>query len=157
MNILLKEKARNIDPTTLSARAREELNNLREELGGTLRPIDLVNFARDPKTALHTYFDWDDSLAAEKWRLHQARMFINVKFSTIQSESKTYRVKTFTSLKEDRGKVSYRYTIDVLGDPVKRESMLEQAKLELKSIKKRYEVLHELASIWDAIDLVVKE
>jgi len=157
MNVLLEEKARTIDPTTVSARARKELTSLREELGGTLRPIDVVNFARDSKTALHSYFDWDDSKAAEKWRLHQARMFISVKFSTIQSGLKTYKVKTFISLREDRGNVSYRGIVDVLNDPVKRESMLDQAKVELKSIKKRYEVLHELASIWDAIDLVIDE
>ena len=43
---------------------------------GVLEPAAVVDYARDPDTALHAYFDWEDSVAAEKWRIEQARRII---------------------------------------------------------------------------------
>jgi hypothetical protein len=43
---------------------------------GRLIPADLVEDARDPDSPLHAYFTWDDTEAAEKYRLHQARTII---------------------------------------------------------------------------------
>ena len=40
---------------------------------GLLDPRRVVDYARDPDTALHSKFEWDDSLAAEQRRLRQAR------------------------------------------------------------------------------------
>lgn len=36
----------------------------------------VVKKASDPKSCLHKFFDWDDSLAAQQWRLQQARVLI---------------------------------------------------------------------------------
>ncbi len=47
-----------------------------EEETGTLRVDDVIDEARDPDSPLHTEFDWDDSVAAEKWRREQARELI---------------------------------------------------------------------------------
>ena len=42
--------------------------------GGKLRPKDVVEFARNPATALHECFEWDDKKAAVQGRLwEQAR------------------------------------------------------------------------------------
>jgi hypothetical protein len=48
---------------------REELAKLKKR--GKLSPSDVVEFARDEKTALHSCFEWDDSVAAREYRLHQ--------------------------------------------------------------------------------------
>jgi len=52
----------------------QELKSL--ERDGKLYPADVVNAARSPSSPLHPYFDWDDSSAAEKYRLDQARALI---------------------------------------------------------------------------------
>lgn len=44
--------------------------------GGALRPDDVVDDARDPKSPLHDQFEWDDSVAAHKYRISQARTLI---------------------------------------------------------------------------------
>ena len=36
------------------------------------KPSDLVRLAKNKKSPLHTYFDWDDASAANKWRHSQA-------------------------------------------------------------------------------------
>jgi hypothetical protein len=43
---------------------------------GMLKPEAVVNAARDAANPLHPCFTWDDSKAAEKQRLHEARLLI---------------------------------------------------------------------------------
>ena len=54
----------------------QELNRLAKEHGGNLTPEIVIAAAKDPDSALHEQFDWDDDSAAHKWRLHQARALI---------------------------------------------------------------------------------
>jgi hypothetical protein len=57
-------------------RVQQELQAIADRHDGKLPASAVVDFARDPSTALHARFDWDDSEAAEKWRLEQARTII---------------------------------------------------------------------------------
>lgn len=41
-----------------------------------IRPVDVVDAARDSKSPLHRFFEWDDGVAAEAFRLVQARNLI---------------------------------------------------------------------------------
>lgn len=63
------------DNKGLRPEVREELLRLQTE-EGSLRPDDVVYAARDPDSILHTLFEWDDTLAAEKYRKNQARRLI---------------------------------------------------------------------------------
>lgn len=47
-----------------------------ERAYGQITPTDVVDAARDPASPLHGHFEWDDSAAAEEWRLAQARTLI---------------------------------------------------------------------------------
>lgn len=53
----------------------ERLRELERD-NGRLIPADIVEAARDPGSPLHSHFTWDDSEAAEKYRLMQARTLI---------------------------------------------------------------------------------
>lgn len=55
-------------------RVVERLHEL--ERDGRLQPADVVTDARDPTSPLHSHFEWDDSVAAERHRLSQARTLI---------------------------------------------------------------------------------
>jgi hypothetical protein len=46
------------------------------ESNGTLTASAVLADARDPRSPLNSWFDWDDSSAAEKYRLAQARRLI---------------------------------------------------------------------------------
>lgn len=46
------------------------------EREGRLSPYDVVDAARDPTHVLHNHFEWDDTVAAERFRLSQARRLI---------------------------------------------------------------------------------
>jgi len=57
-----------------SKAAREAMVAL--EHRGRLTAAAVVDSARDPQSPLHRYFEWDDTSAAESWRLEQARSLI---------------------------------------------------------------------------------
>lgn len=44
--------------------------------GGTLTPQAVVAAAKDPTNPLHNYFEWRDDIAAEAFRIDQARTLI---------------------------------------------------------------------------------
>lgn len=46
------------------------------EKKGRLTPRAVVEAARDPNSPMHACFEWDDSVAGDKWRIEQARRLI---------------------------------------------------------------------------------
>lgn len=53
----------------------EEILRIEREKG--LTPENIVIEAKKKTSPLHKFFEWDDSLAGEKWRLAQARILVN--------------------------------------------------------------------------------
>lgn len=122
-----------------------------EEMGDKdITPEKVLDIARDENTELHKCFEWDDGIAAEKYRLSQARQIIrflivkpderkeeedNVRVFQISSEPQTYQpIKMFVE-NEDEYKV-----------------LLKRAKAELVAIRNRYKQLSELEEVFAAID-----
>jgi hypothetical protein len=58
--------------------ARLEVLALADKHKGKFTPAMLVAAARKPTSALHRRFEWDDTIAGQKYRLYQARLIINV-------------------------------------------------------------------------------
>lgn len=50
-------------------------------------PKKIVNLARPRNSPIHKYFEWDDTLAAEKFRLSQARNLINALYVSVRGET----------------------------------------------------------------------
>lgn len=129
----------------------DELERIRMENGGILRPADVVNAAKEEKNLLHDCFEWDDSKAAHDHRLWQARELIRVTIRVLPSSEKT--VRAYVSLVDDRKKDGgYRSIIDVLTDEELSRRMLEQALHELNSVRRKYHMLKELSDVFNAID-----
>jgi hypothetical protein len=134
------------------ASVRSELEFIRRMNGGVLRPKDVVDFARDESTALHARFDWDDSSAAEKYRLEQARMLIRFEVRIIDEK----RVPAYFSFAEDRRVGdSYRAVVEIMRDDELREKMIAQALREAQVWAKRYERFCELRTIVAEIGRVI--
>jgi hypothetical protein len=53
-----------------------ELNRMAKKNGGKITPRMVVDAARDEDSPLHSYFEWDDAIAAEKYREMQARTLL---------------------------------------------------------------------------------
>lgn len=53
-----------------------ELNRMSKANGGKITPEALVAAARSEDSPLHSYFEWDNDVAAEKYRMMQARTLL---------------------------------------------------------------------------------
>lgn len=140
----------------LSKIQAEELERIRSAHGGILYPEKVVEAARDENSPLHGAFEWEDTVAAEKYRLSQARYLIRHVRVEIRDPDKPkgILVRKYVSLSPDRvpGNNAFRHTGDVLSDAELYALMLEDAKNELTAFRKKYGTLKALGDILDAID-----
>ncbi len=136
---------------------RKELELIRTEHNGLLRPHDVVKFARDPKTSLHKKFTWDDTKAAEEYRLWEARALIRV--AVIVEENTSEEVRAYVSITDNRGKEGgYMAVAEVLDNKKLRARMLQDAIDDLNFFRDKYNSLKNLSEIkpvFVAIDEVI--
>lgn len=131
--------------------AGEECARLESE--GRLTPHNLVEESRPEDAPLHNCFEWDDSIAAEKWRTTQAAYIIRSVEVTIEKSNEPTRA--FVATVSD-GKREYQSIGYVLRDTSSREYLLEQAKRELASFRRKYQNLFELSQVFEAIDEIAE-
>jgi hypothetical protein len=135
----------------------EELEQIRQMHGGLLKPEDVVQFARNKRTALHSEFEWDDAKASAEYRLEQARRVIRVSVTVLPSPySDQTPVRAYVSVASDRVQPGggYRAFADVMSDDDKRAELVNEAIGEAKRWRRKYERLRELVPIFRAIDKV---
>lgn len=132
----------------------KELKRIAAANGGELLPANVVAAASNPESALHSQFDWDDSTAAQKYRLHQARNLIRVVVSYVSAGDGTeVPCRVFVSLTPNReDNTGYRVTTDVMSDAAMRAQLLADAKDDMKRFAAKYRRLTELADVFDAIE-----
>lgn len=124
-----------------------------EERDGILRPQAVVEFARDPGTALHTQFEWNDGKAGEQYRVWQARQLIRVQVTYLGQEQT--EAPAFISLVVDRySEGGYRSIAHVLTDEELRDKMLADAKRDLETFRRKYQGLVELTRVFKELDRV---
>src|SRR3972149_10762515 len=92
---------------------------------GRLSPKRVVDWARRNRSSgLHSCFQWDDSRAAEQYRLWQARELI-VSVEVVYEDGK--RRQVYVSPISSRGKAGYHRLVDVMSDGELRGEFLTQA------------------------------
>lgn len=130
----------------------EELEAIRKKHRGVLRPADVVEYAKDPETALHEHFPWDIEEAAYKHWLDVARHIIRAVVTVVGEGETAISCRAYVSLSADRGKDSYRATVEVFDDAERSEAMLQEALQELAAFRRKYSVLQQLKKVFRAID-----
>lgn len=119
-------------------------------IGDSATPQQIVDMARDENTELHKCFEWDDTIAAERWRLQQARQVtyhLVIKEEVIPKDRPEMRV--FVMPKTQEG---YKRTEIVVKIDSEYEALLKRAWVELQIFKRKYSCLTELKEIFDLID-----
>lgn len=138
----------------LKERIARELARIAEMNNGVLRQEDVVDFARDPDTALHTQFEWDDTEAARKWRLEQAARIIRLQVRVVENTEQT--VRAFVSLSVDRTPHGgYRPINAVLGSKELSRQLMRDALAELSAVRRKYQTLKQLNDVWEKLDAVI--
>lgn len=116
---------------------------------GKFTPHEVLDVARNPKSPLHKYFEWEDSKAAEAYRLYQARnLVLSIKIEDDSGES--YRA--FESVVIDEHKM-YVPMKTISDSPDLMEQVLHSILNELiywRSKHQKYK--HIFGGVFDAID-----
>lgn len=131
------------------------MEKLRKKHDGITAGI-VVEDARPKDSLLHGAFEWRDRIAAEEYRLEQARRLIRsvvVQATNNASPEQTLssRVRAFVVVNRD-GEDSYTSISVALNDPALRQQVLARAKGELEAWRTRYKDLTEFAEIFSVVD-----
>lgn len=128
---------------------------------GALTPRLVVDEARDKRHPLHHIFEWNDGVAAEKYREVQAQLFIRSVVIQVQDSTAT-PVRAFlhvspSDIGEDGTVGEYRPVGQVMADPDLRQRVLRRALMDLQAWSRRYESLTELGFVHQAIKKASKK
>lgn len=120
-----------------------------EEIGDAkITPQEIVDRARDEKSELHKCFEWNDSIAAEKYRIQQARtILLNLVVVDIDKDKTPRRVFQISNQKNEYQPLKF-----FMQNPDEYAILLNRAKKELQAIRKRYAEISELEMVFEAID-----
>lgn len=119
----------------------EALAKIAADNAGRLKPKHVVEAARDPKNALHGFFEWDDKRAADAHRLDQARAIIRI-VQEVKPSAASGMVRSFVSV-SDHGR-AYRPIADIERSAALQAQVLEAAQKDLDTFEKRYRDLTDV-------------
>lgn len=119
-------------------------------IGDSATPRQIVDKAMDERTELHKCFEWDNDVAADKYRLQQARyithhLVIEERFADNDNKP-PIRFLVQTSQSE-----GYKPIERVFRQDDEYQKLLARAMAELRAFKQKYSRLSELSEIFDLI------
>lgn len=134
--------------------AGEEIDRIQQR-DGVVTKETLLDESRPEEAPLHPAFEWDDTKAAEKYRLTQAKSIINdIVVEVIRTgEDEPKKVPAFVNVVKGLQNNAQYLSVDVaMSDEDHRKAVLENAKSEFNAFKRKYSNLTELAGVFAEID-----
>ena len=116
---------------------------------------ELLDASRDENAPLHSCFEWDDSIAAEHFRVYQARKLIgSIEIVIQRDESETISTRAFVNVKPQTPTQQGQFVgiTFAMENPDYRQQVLKNALNELESFQRKYSVYSELTTVFKAIN-----
>ena len=127
---------------------QSEIEKIKDPLSGFINPQELVDISRDKNSLLHNYFEWDDQVAGENYRINQARNLINkVRVTILDRPSQAY-VSVSVNI-DGSNKRGYMPLMTAIRKKDLREQVIAKALRELGYWKDRYGQYQELINLVD--------
>lgn len=117
------------------------IEQLIKKCGGSVKPLDIIQDARSPKSPLHSFFDWNDDSAAEKWRLHQARMMLSQVMETVLVQGKQNEFRSFHNVRITDKETAYVTLKKVIDTPNYTQQLIDDAENYLRLLMYTLKVL----------------
>ena len=138
-------------------KAFNELERIKLKNGGKLTAGLVVIEARKQRNPLHKAFEWNDSIAADEYRLEQARRMlrsIEVVYKDTQKvpPTRVYVAISEPATNEQPERKVYRSVAEALKDPILRDEVIGNAIRDAISYRRKYAAIQELAKVFHAID-----
>lgn len=126
---------------------RDELLAIREEYG-KLTAQAVITAASEPDHPLHDRFEWDDTAAAAKYRLDQARRLIRVVRIEYQEQGGNLSsVREFHAVRDHSGTMAYQPAQEIILDDIARTVLLRQMERDWQILRRRYSQFSEFADL----------
>jgi hypothetical protein len=138
----------------------ETLSAIQEKRGG-LRPSEIVEEARPVESPIHACFEWDESEAAQKYRLWQARQLISC-VVMVRESPELPPVRAFVNVRQaaedsQEGQKDSRVYLPletVLASPDLRQQAINAIKSDIASLRRKMVSFERLASAIHHIDAI---
>ena len=122
-----------------------------EKKHGKVTPELVLDASRSEKAPLHSLFEWNDTIAAEKYRLRQAQNIIHNLTITVEGTEKSpVSVTAFVNVSTDK-KGEFINVQSAFSYEASRQVVLDRALRELTEFQRKYKSFSELAKVFEAI------
>ena len=139
-----------------------------EERDGSVTSKSFLEYSRPEESETHDMFEWDDSIAAEKYRLVQSGKIINqlqvelVRVGDsaprklnieVERQEPVQRVSAFVNVapKGTRMTASFNNFVNAMSNEEKSKQVLKNALADLKALEEKYRMYEELSDVFAAI------
>lgn len=142
----------------VSAQAAGEcIENIAKRNKGTITARLVLNEAHSKRSPLHNLFEWDDTVAAEKYRETQVQQIL-IQLVVVQKRKDSeepLRIRAFVSV-EEKESIHYTPLARAMSRPQLRQQLIIRALAEIKVWREKYKELEELSVIFKAIGSTIK-
>ena len=135
--------------------AGKEFERLEGTIGLTAKNV--VDASRPKDAPLHKAFEWNNEIAAEKYRQQQAAVMIANLVVTVPAGDEERETRAFVTLTARSEEGQFENIKTVLTVSEKRDLLLEQARKDAKIFADKYATLSELAGVINQINEFLKE
>ena len=133
-------KYRTIEYSVPAQQVGERIEEL-DKIHGEVTSQILVDDARPEGALMHPLYEWRDDVAAEKYRLNQARKLMSelvVVNVNVQEDRPPQPVRGFVSIQQRNETARYRPVVVAMSDKDMRDQFLANARAELASMDRKY-------------------
>ena len=123
-------------------------------------PHEIVELARPETSPIHERFTWDDTEAAVRWRVEEARHLVShIVVSTPKPDGEVVEARAFFNVTTENGesKRGYISSRQVWARPGLAEQVREAALRELRGWTDRYAIYEELSDVVGRVAEVLAE
>jgi len=122
-----------------------------------ITPAALLDAARAKNSPIHNCFEWDDSKAADSFRLRQSyKLIANLVITVEKVETRAYHMTVDVQSNSGPGTRVYASLEDAMANPETREAILRRARRDFERYRDKYRNLEELAPLFAAFEAVTE-
>ena len=125
-----------------------------DECAGHDLAVNVLAAARDGDPALHGYFEWDDSEAAEQYRLAQAQTLVRrVKVRLVRQDNpEPVIVRAYVAARElpaedDRPPGSFLAIEEIAGATADQAALMESIRRDVTRLRRKYQSVADFLSL----------